>query len=82
MIPYLIQSEMEYRKDRTRKGIAAQRSRPLAVVLAAPDGRRGEVDLSRPPGSLCPAVALVDRGSAPADDADRNQRAAVGLWAP
>ncbi|WP_281271126.1 hypothetical protein [Nocardioides silvaticus] len=25
MIPYLIQSEMEYRKDRTRKGIAAQR---------------------------------------------------------
>ena len=25
MIPYLIESEMEYRKDRTRKGIAAQR---------------------------------------------------------
>jgi hypothetical protein len=26
MIPYLIESEMQYRKDRTRKGIAAQRS--------------------------------------------------------
>ena len=25
MIPYLIQSEMEYRKERTRKEIAAQR---------------------------------------------------------
>jgi hypothetical protein len=25
MIPYLIESEMQYRKDRTRKGIAAQR---------------------------------------------------------
>ena len=26
MIPYLIESEMQYRKDRARKGIAAQRS--------------------------------------------------------
>jgi hypothetical protein len=26
MIPYLIESEMHYRKDRTRRGIAAQRS--------------------------------------------------------
>ena len=26
MIPYLIESEMQYRKDRTRKSIAASRS--------------------------------------------------------
>ncbi len=26
MIPYLIESEMQYRKDRTRRGIAAQRA--------------------------------------------------------
>jgi len=26
MIPYLIESEMQYRKEKTRKGIAAQRS--------------------------------------------------------
>ena len=25
MIPYLIESEMQYRKDRTRKSLAAQR---------------------------------------------------------
>ena len=45
MIPYLIESEMQYRKDRTRKGIAASRSGRSRSSWRAPRGGGGEVGL-------------------------------------